>query len=153
MQQLLDAVDPMNVPIQVIKPATDSNLYLSVGVFADKEMSATVVIPPVDSRLSSSFFYYFSPNGNNSKWVECDENGFSRQSNNLPVIFDMPKALDALSADYKAYKRLYIKYSWYYISGLSTIFSDSYSTTLPAATEVGANAQDTVNKAEFYDLY
>ena len=139
----------------MVKPLDDQNLHLSVDIFVDKEMQNSLLsnVGPIDSRLSSSFFSGFLPNGNESKWVECGANGFSRQHSNLPVMFDMPAALSTLSIDCHIANRLYIKYSWYYLSAGNPILSDPYSTTLPATTEVGANSQDTIGRREFSDLY
>ena len=71
----------------------------------------------------------------------------------MPVLFDMPEVFKELRIDFYSIDALYARYSWYYLSAGNRIFSDPYTTTLPAATEVGANAQDVVPKSEFYKLY
>ena len=155
LQEIVDAIDPLNVPVQMVKPLDDQNLHISVDIFVDKEMQNSLLsnAGPIDSRLSSSFFSGFLPNGNESKWVECGAIGFSRQHNNLPIMFDMPAALSTLSIDCHIANRLYIKYSWYYLLSGNPVFSDPYSTTLPATTEVGANSQDTIGRRDFSNLY
>lgn len=135
----------------MIRPAEDQDLHLAVGVFADKEMSQPV-LAEIDSRLSSDFFMYLSPDNGSVTWIQCTSAGFPRETSNLPVIFDMPKAAETLGVDLKSISRIYVKYSWYRLEGDGAVYSDTYSTTLPAATEVGANAQDQVSKAEFTNL-
>lgn len=151
LKQILDAVDPMRIPIQMIRPAGDESMYLSVSVFGDKEMSTDAILPAFDSRLKPAFFSYFQPNGNYSRWVECGADGFPREAANLPAMFDLPKALESLSVNVTA-NRLYVRYAWYKLDGADISFSDIYTTTLPAATEVGANSQDVASKSQFTEL-
>lgn len=152
LKQILDTVDPMRIPVQMIRPAGDENMYLSVSVFGDKEMtSANVILPAFDSRLKPEFFSYFRPNGNYSQWIECGADGFPREAANLPALFDLPKAFESLSVDVTA-SRLYVRYAWYKLNGADMSFSDIYTMTLPAATEVGANSQDVVSKNQFAEL-
>lgn len=110
------SVDPMNIPVQVVKPICDERMHLSVGIFKDKMMSDALVPEYVDSKTSAEFFSYFWPNGNESHWVQLalSDDGFSRESNNMPVMFDMPDVLKTLSIDYRQASRIYIKYYWYY---------------------------------------
>ena len=149
----INAIDPLNVSIQMIKPISDERMHLSIDLFTDKEMTNSILPSPIDTETSSRFFYSFLPNGNDSHWTSCDVSGFSRESNGLPVLFDMPEVFKELSIDFYSIDALYARYSWYYLSAGSRIFSDPYTTTLPATTEVGANAQDVVPKSEFYKLY
>lgn len=153
LQDIVNDIDPLNVPIQMIKPISDERMHLSIDLFTDKEMTNSILPSPIDTETSSHFFYNFLPNGNDSHWTSCDVSGFSRESNGLPVLFDIPEVFKELSIDFYSIDALYARYSWYYLSAESRIFSDPYTTTLPATTEVGANAQDVVSKSEFYKLY
>ena len=137
----------------MIKPISDERMHLSIDLFTDKEMTNSILPSPIDTETSSRFFYSFLPNGNDSHWTSCDVSGFSRESNGLPVLFDMPEVFKELNIDFYSIDALYARYSWYYLSAGNRIFSDPYTTTLPATTEVGANAQDVVPKSEFYKLY
>ena len=149
----INAIDPLNVSIQMIKPISNERMHLSIDLFTNKEMTDSILPSPINTETSSNFFYSFLPNGNNSHWTSCGVSGFSRESNGLPVLFDMPEVFKELSIDFYSIDALYARYSWYYLSAGSRIFSDPYTTTLPATTEVGANAQDVVPKSEFYKLY
>lgn len=155
LQQLLDEVNPICVPIQMIKPRCDENSHVEIGIFSDKEMSSSILgnAGPIDSSTSSNLFSYFLPTGDPSRWETCTSSGFPREVNNLPVIFDMPAALSTLGIDGHQYEHLYLKYIWRYTLSNETHYSDPYATSLPAATEVGANSQDAVNRDEFSDLY
>lgn len=149
----INAIDPLNVSIQMIKPVSDERMHLSIDLFTNKEMTDSILPSPINTETSSNFFYSFLPNGNDSHWTSCDASGFSRESNGLPVLFDMPEVFKELNIDFYSINALYARYSWYYVSAGNRIFSDPYTTTLPATTEVGANAQDVVPKSEFYKLY
>ena len=50
----------------MIKPISDERMHLSIDLFIDKEMTDSILASPIDTEISSHFFYSFLPNGNDS---------------------------------------------------------------------------------------
>lgn len=144
-------------PIQFIKPTCDEPMTLKLTAYSDADCQTSVIC--ADSYAHAAAFKYFLPNGSESKWVQLDDSSndspqyFPRACNNMPVEFDMRNLALSASIDLTQYNRLYLKYQWTYELSGTIHISDPASMVVPSRTEVGANAQDTVGKSDFQDLY
>lgn len=153
-EQSLDkvlAVPAVFKTLQLVKPWSTQRLHVKIDIAADDQYST--ILGTFDSTISGQLFKYFAGSDLTSQWLTCPAEGFSTEANNSPITFELGAALAALDLHPDVNTQYFTKYEWYWKDTSNVEHaSDKYASVVPATTEVGANADDVINKAQFAEL-